>query len=100
MVLGLRYLLISLFFGLLPLAAQAQGFLQDPPLSQRPSINQGPTAVVPPAQTGTGVVPPSIGNATLQRQQSTGRPGGQIIDSRTGQLIDSRTQQPLQPEIQ
>src|ERR1035437_3197336 len=92
MVLGLRYLLISLFLGLLPLAAQAQGFLQDPSLSQRPSINQGQTTVVPPAQTGTGVVSPSIGNATLQRQQSTGRPGGQIIDP--------RTQQPLQPEIQ
>src|ERR1035437_864218 len=100
MVLGLRYLLISLFLGLLPLAAQAQGFLQDPSLSQRPSINQGQTAVVPPAQTGTGVVSPSIGNATLQRQQSTGRPGGQIIDPRTGQLIDPRIQQPLQPEIQ
>src|SRR5450759_2934325 len=96
MVLGLRYLLISLFFGLLPLAAQAQGFLQDPSLSQRPSINQGPTAVVPPAQTGTGVVPPSIGNATTQRQPRT----GQIIDPRTGQPIDPRTQQPLQPEIQ
>jgi protein involved in polysaccharide export with SLBB domain len=50
---GLRCLLISLLLGMLslaaPLAAQAQG-----------------------AQPGTGVVPPSISNTTLQRQQRIG----------------------------
>ena len=93
---GLRCFLVSVFLGLLPLAAQAQGLGQDSPLSQRPSISQGQTAVVPPTQTGTGAVSPSINNATLQRQQRT----GQIIDPRTQQPIDARTQQLLQPEIQ
>ena len=102
MVVGLRYLLVSLILALLPLAAQAQGLGQDSSLSQRSTgISQGQTAVVPAPQTGTGVVSPSIGNAALQRQQQrTGRPGEQILDPRTQQPIDPRTQQPLQPEIQ
>jgi protein involved in polysaccharide export with SLBB domain len=96
MVLGLRYLLISLILGLLPLAAQAQGLAQE----QRPAaaIGQGPGTQATPA--GGSLVSPSIGNAALQRQQRTGRPGEQIIDPRTQQLIDPRTQQLLQPEIQ
>jgi protein involved in polysaccharide export with SLBB domain len=97
MFLRLRYLTISLIFGTLslaaPLAALAQGFAQLPaPAGQA-------------AQPSPGLTAPSIGNATIQRQQ---RPGQQVIDPRTGQLIDSRTGlpidprtgQPLQPEIQ
>jgi protein involved in polysaccharide export with SLBB domain len=106
MFLRLRYLIISLFLGMLslaaPLAAQAQGTGQDSFMSQRPSgaLSPGQSAIVPPAQTGTGIVSPTIGNTALQRQQRTGQPGGQIIDPRTGQPIDPRTQQLLQPEIQ
>ena len=106
MFLRLRYLIISLFLGMLslaaPLAAQAQGTGQDSFMSQRPSgtISQGQAVIVPPAQPGTGIVSPTIGSTPLQRQQRTGQPGGQIIDPRTGQPIDPRTQQLLQPETQ
>ncbi len=87
---GLRGLLVLVFLGLLPLAAQAQGLGglgQDPSLSQRSAsgIGQGQTGIVPTTQTGAGVASPSIAN---QRQP------------RTGQIIDPRTQQLLQPEIQ
>jgi protein involved in polysaccharide export with SLBB domain len=102
MVLRLRYLIISLFLGMLslaaPLAAQAQGTGQDSFMSQRPSgtISQGQAVIVPPAQTGTGIVSPTIGNTPLQRQQRTGQPGGQIMDPRTQQLLQPETQPPLE----
>lgn len=104
MVPRLRYLLISLFLGLLslaaPLAALAQGVGQDLLQSQRSSsaISQGSGAQAAPA--GSGLVLPSIGNAALQRQQRAGRPGEQLIDPRTGQPIDPRTQQLFQSELQ
>ncbi len=101
MVLGLRYLLISLFLGLLPLAAQAQGFGQNSLQSQGlpgsvGQTGQGQTAIAP-AGIGavsptTGVVSPSIGNASLQRRQR--------IDPRTLQPLDARTQELLQSESQ
>ncbi len=89
MVFSVFRLLVSLFLGLLPLAVQAQTVGQDMFRSQ-----QSPAATGPGAQPGTGVVSPSIGNATLQRQQRA----GQLIDPRTGQPIG--TQQLIQPEIQ
>lgn len=81
---SLRSLLISVFLGLLPLAAQAQ--------AQRPAaIDQGQAT---PA--GSNLVSPSIGNAALQGQQRTGRQADQVLDPRTGLPIDPRTQQVIQ----
>ena len=42
------------------------------------------------------LVSPSIGNASLQPQQRTGRQGDQVLDPRTGLPIDPRTQQVIQ----
>jgi len=107
MVLALRYLLISLILGLLPLAAQAQGLgAQDSALLQR-ALSQGQPGGLSSGATGagtaspsTGVVSPSIRNAARQGQQRTGRPGEQITDPRLQQLIDHRTLQQLQSEMQ
>ena len=81
-----RRLLISVLFGLLPLAAQAQGF----------GLLPAPAATSQAAQPGTGLTPPTIGNATLQREQRTGRQADQVLDPRTGLPIDPRTQQIIQ----
>ena len=56
---GFRFVLILLSLGLLPLTAQAQG------------TAIGPGLAVPP---GPGLVPPTIGNTPLQRQQRFGAP--------------------------
>ncbi|MGP1679465.1 MAG: polysaccharide biosynthesis/export family protein, partial [Burkholderiales bacterium] len=82
----MRRLLISVILGALPLSAQAQGFGQLP----------APAATGQAAQPGTGLTPPSIGNAALQRQQRTGRQADQVLDPRTGLPIDPRTQQIIQ----
>lgn len=91
MVFDSRRLLISVFLGLLPLAAQAQTYGQDVLQSQQPA-----GAGAQGAPSGPSLVSPSIGNTALQRQQRTGRQGEQVLDPRTGLPIDARTQQVIQ----
>jgi protein involved in polysaccharide export with SLBB domain len=112
MLLGLRYFLISLILGLLPLAAQAQALAQDMFQAQRSGAATGQgqgsqsTQTTSPAPTGGGLVSPSISNTMLQRQPRTGQQQaidprtGLPMDPRTGQTIDPRTGQILQLEIQ
>jgi protein involved in polysaccharide export with SLBB domain len=76
MTFSTRRILISVLFGLLPLAAPAQGFAQLPATTGQA------------AQPGPGLTAPSIGNTALQRQQRNGQPS------------EPRTQPLLQPEIQ
>ena len=86
MAFSLRRLLFSVVLGSLPVTAQAQGFGQLP----------APAATGQAAQPGPGLTPPAIGNATLQRQERTGRQADQVLDPRTGLPIDPRTQQIIQ----
>ncbi len=90
MAFSLRRLLISVILGSLPLAAQAQGFGQLP----------APAATGQAAQPGTGLASPSIGNATLQRQQRTGRQADQVLDPRTQQTIQDLQPPPERIEFQ
>ncbi len=94
MAFSLRRLLISMILGLLPLAAQAQTLGQDLFRSQQ-AAGQG-ASTLQSAPAGSNLVSPSIGNATPQREQRTGRQGEQVLDPRTGLPIDPRTQQIIQ----
>jgi hypothetical protein len=73
-----RRLLISALLGLLPLAAQAQGFAQDVFQPQRAAGGTATGATADqPAQPGVAL--PAIGNAAQQRQR-TGRQAAQPFE--------------------
>jgi len=95
-----RNLVIPLLIALLPLIAPtralAQSLFQSQGAAATTQAQSSQTAGTPGAAAvpmGGGLISPTIGNTTLQRQQRTGQPGQQAVDPRTGQPI-------IQPEIQ